>query len=190
MPYLHVPISPAAARRAEAHISEKLPPMTAALPTPARLLASARWPFPREDMTEPGLVVWRLAEDMADLFDAGKDCEIETLVALGWPRPLVAQYVEPARQHSAALIAEKLFERRRREQALFTAAPIPLEPRDADDKAANDRAANDNARGRCEPEVSRSGRGACFDELRAFALGMIGGTLVAVLTLRLMETLP
>lgn len=155
--------------------------MTAALPTSARLFASARWPFPREDMTEPGLVVWRLAEDMADLFDAGKDCEIEALVALGWPRPLVAQYFEPASHHCAALVAAKLDERRRYDAALRESRPIPLEPREA---------TNDNEPGRCEPEGSRSRGRAGFDELRAFALGMIGGGLVAVLSLRLMETLP
>lgn len=122
---------------------------------PAHLLASARWPFPRDNMTEPGLIVWRLAEDMTDLFDKGAEADLEALVALGWPRALIAHYVEAARFHAAALAAERLFARRP------PAAPIALEP-----AVSND---NETAPTEARPDP------------RAFLFGMAGGALIGAL---------
>lgn len=129
--------------------------MTAVLAPNAHLLASARWPSARESMTEPGLIVWRLAEDMADLFDQGAEADLEALAALGWPRALIAHYVEAARFHAAAIAAEKLFARRP------PAAPIPLEP-----VVSND---NETA-----PPAERP-------DPRAFLFGIAGGALIGAL---------
>lgn len=103
-------------------------------------------------MTEPGLIVWRLAEDMAGLFDKGAEADLEALAALGWPRALIAHYVEAARFHAAAIAAEKLFARRP------LAAPIALEP-----AVSND---NETAPAASAPDP------------RAFLFGMAGGALI------------
>lgn len=159
---------------------------------PAGVLTASKWPFPRSEMTEPGLIVCRLAEDIADLFDAETDeLSIDALVSLGWPREIAAQYFDVANQHAAPIIATGLRRRWRAASAVRDAAPIPVEPSEqlAPARLSGPPANPCRAFNAMDAQVGLGG----LRELRAFAVGMAGGGLagatLAFSVLRLLEAL-
>lgn len=89
--------------------------------SPPRSYNSMRWLGPRAEMIDQSLVVWRMCEDIEALFELDAELSVEALVALGWPRDLVARHITLASQHCAARIAARL--QRRRQAAPFTLPP-------------------------------------------------------------------
>lgn len=132
---------------------------------PLRVASSSIWPLARAEMTEPGLIVFRLAEDVAELFDDEGELTVDALVALGWPRDIAAQYFGVASQHAATMVASQLEQRRRAGAAMRRHAPIPLEPTEEESEQA----------------LALRSESASPSELRVFLFGMIGGGLIGAL---------
>jgi hypothetical protein len=117
----------------------------------------AKWPFPRDEMIEPGVIVLRMTDDLEALAMRDAPMTLGALIELGWPED-VARHFFPRALQSAAVsrsIAELL-------RAEFPAPPPTPPP-----------AANDDFAG--PPE------GAAMRELRAFLFGGAGGLAAAFL---------
>jgi hypothetical protein len=68
----------------------------------AKFVEQAKWPFPREEMIEPGAIVLRMIEDLEALAMRDAPMTVDALVAMGWPQSAAARFF-PSAYESAAV---------------------------------------------------------------------------------------
>jgi hypothetical protein len=68
----------------------------------AQFVEQAKWPFPREEMIDPGAIVLRMIEDLEALAMRDAPMTVDALVAMGWPQAAAARFF-PSAYESAAV---------------------------------------------------------------------------------------